>query len=215
MAAQGQQLLAGFCVPHLRRLVITGGGEALAIGAIGHTINRARVAAQGQQLLAGFCVPHLRRLVITGGGEALAIGAIGHTHNRVRVAAQGHTYLGRQDCLVQRLFRGGHRRLPKLKRGVHRLHAQKNALFRIVTETLGGKRGQFSALTIGISLSSGPRCNRPDGIVLGGFLLFLRFLRANKRFDSRSIGFLSSPFAELQSPPFVSASVAGSRARSQ
>jgi hypothetical protein len=32
-------------------IVVTGGGEALAIGAEGHTVNTARVAAQGQTYL--------------------------------------------------------------------------------------------------------------------------------------------------------------------
>ena len=64
MAAQGQQFLAAVPVPHLRCLVITAGGEALAIGAKGHTVNRAGVAAQGEQFLAALPVPNLRRLVI-------------------------------------------------------------------------------------------------------------------------------------------------------
>ena len=45
VAAQGEQFLAGLRVPHLRRLVLAGGGEALAIGAEGHTHDRCRVAA--------------------------------------------------------------------------------------------------------------------------------------------------------------------------
>ena len=41
----GQQFLPVLRVPHLRGLVRTGGGEALAIGAEGHTVNIVRVAA--------------------------------------------------------------------------------------------------------------------------------------------------------------------------
>ena len=70
-------------------LIPTGGGEALAIGAEGHTRDSVPVAPQRQQFLAALRVPHLRRLVITGGGEAFAIGAEGHTVNSARVAAQG------------------------------------------------------------------------------------------------------------------------------
>jgi hypothetical protein len=72
-------------------------------------------------------------------------GAAG-TARILTIRAQGHTYLRRQDRLMQCVFRSAYSRLSKSKRGVHRLHAQEDAPFRILAETRSGKRCQLPGL---------------------------------------------------------------------
>jgi len=120
----------------------------------GHGANRTRVAAEGQQFLAALRIPHLRRTIGAGCGMAFGIGAKGHTVDRERVAARRNPRLRIQNRLMQSLFRCGHRRLPESKRCVDRLHAQKDALLRILAETFSRERPQIPGFGLAlVSLS--------------------------------------------------------------
>src|SRR6267154_796045 len=74
-------------------MVPTGGGEALAIGSEGHTMDVTKIglAAQGQQFLSALRIPHLR--LETGGGQVLAIRTEGHTPHSIDMGAQGQQFL--------------------------------------------------------------------------------------------------------------------------
>ena len=71
VSLEGETLLAGARVPDLHRLVITAGGEALAVRAERHAVDTAGVSLEGGTLLAGARVPDLHRVVFTGGGESV------------------------------------------------------------------------------------------------------------------------------------------------
>src|SRR5215471_7385625 len=68
---------SGFRIPHPCCRVVTCGGQALAIGTIGHSPDTLGVPAQGQQLLPAERVPDLRCAIRTCGGQEFAIGAVG------------------------------------------------------------------------------------------------------------------------------------------
>ena len=86
---EGEGLLAGRRVPDLHRLVAAGGGEALAVGAERHAVDRAGVPLERERLLAGRRVPDLHRLVAAGGGECVAVGAERHASDPVGVPLEG------------------------------------------------------------------------------------------------------------------------------
>src|SRR5262249_2394759 len=70
--------------PQAHRLVIAGGGEALAVRAEGHVNDRVRVPCEDGDLLPRL-VPQTHRTITTGGGEALAVRAEGHVIDLARV----------------------------------------------------------------------------------------------------------------------------------
>src|SRR5260370_21596514 len=59
----GQEFLAGLCIPHLHRLVPRNAGQAFAVRAEGHAAHAVGVSLNGKEFLAGLGVPHLHRLV--------------------------------------------------------------------------------------------------------------------------------------------------------
>ena len=74
LPTQGGNLLVPGRLPHAHRPVIARRGEAPAIGAEAHPLERPGVSLESEGLLSGLRVPHAHRSVRTGGGEALPSG---------------------------------------------------------------------------------------------------------------------------------------------
>src|SRR5262245_27388988 len=80
-------------VPHLHRLVLTGGGEAVAVGADRRAPDPAGMPLEGEGFLAGRGIPNLHCLVLTGRGEAVAVGAERHALDISGMPLEGADFL--------------------------------------------------------------------------------------------------------------------------
>src|SRR5262245_12917604 len=107
MSFEGERLLTRGRIPHLRRPVISGGGQALPVGAERHGGDLEGMSLQDQDLLTRCSVPYASdRLKQAGGGQAAAIRAEGDAVELVFLSS-----LESQGCLS----RGG---IPHLDRPV-------------------------------------------------------------------------------------------------
>ena len=86
MAEEGGQFRS-VLVPQLHRVVSTGGGKGLAIGAETDAQNGVLMTEEGGQFRS-VPVPQLYRAVPTGGGKGLAIGAETNAPDGVLMAGE-------------------------------------------------------------------------------------------------------------------------------
>src|SRR5689334_22853781 len=73
MPLQGKQLSPCGGIPHLRRVIVTHGDDALAIRTPGGHVNSVCMAVQGGYGLAGGRIPNSGRLILTRRDDALTI----------------------------------------------------------------------------------------------------------------------------------------------
>src|SRR5262249_33490169 len=89
MTAKRVNLLPGFGIPDLDRLVTTTADNALAITADRDTRDRPAVTGKRVELLAGVAVPDLDGVVAATADNALAVAADRHAVDRRGMTAQG------------------------------------------------------------------------------------------------------------------------------
>src|SRR5579863_3997910 len=148
MGLQSEQFLPTDRVPHLRGSVLTRRCQTLAVRAPGHALHVVGVALEGEQFLSAVRIPHLRGVVVTCRCQVLSVGAPSHALHATPVALYVLTYRRQQNCLVQYILRSRHRRFVEQECDVDCLHAQKDALFRIVAETFTSKSSQIPSFSL-------------------------------------------------------------------
>src|SRR6266446_1050321 len=90
----GENTSAHGQVPHLYRLIITGGSKELSVGRPGHGVDRkGAMTSMGENALAADGVPHLHRAVCAGRGETFSIRGPGHAKHSVAMTPAGEQVL--------------------------------------------------------------------------------------------------------------------------